>query len=228
MNAANAAASASIENLHTEVDATVNAVQEHLETVEPATAPETAPIAMRAKMLVVGMKYSTPGDPRQFNLDMIAVGGDKVQHGYPPDGSDEDNTFAHWSPSGSLSLSVVNPALFGKIKEGEKYYLDFTLANAAPAEVVPEPSSSSSSSSSSSAAPTPEGEILPASNPLTAADFPGGVMPTAPEPIIETPASSSSSSSSSLSVVAVEPPPVVSAEPVPAEAAPVGESAPAN
>jgi hypothetical protein len=47
---------------------------------------------------------------------------------YPQDGSDEDNTFAKFSPSGMLSLTVANPALIGRFAEGEVYYLDFTKA----------------------------------------------------------------------------------------------------
>jgi hypothetical protein len=46
---------------------------------------------------------------------------------YPADGSDENNTFAKWSPSGRLELSIVNPALSNKIKEGDVFYVDFTL-----------------------------------------------------------------------------------------------------
>lgn len=46
--------------------------------------------------------------------------------GYPPDGLDEDNTFAKFSPSGSLELTVCNPALLGKFNPGDTYYLDFT------------------------------------------------------------------------------------------------------
>lgn len=49
---------------------------------------------------------------------------------YPEDGSDEDNTFAKFSPTGELKLTVANPALFGKINPGEAYYLDFTPAEA--------------------------------------------------------------------------------------------------
>jgi hypothetical protein len=48
---------------------------------------------------------------------------------YPADGSDEDNTFAKFSPSGSLELWIGNPALAGKLKPGDTYYLDFTPAN---------------------------------------------------------------------------------------------------
>lgn len=53
----------------------------------------------------------------------------KMKIAYPSDGSDEDNTYAKFSPSGSLSLTVANPALVGKFAEGEKYYLDFTKAD---------------------------------------------------------------------------------------------------
>jgi hypothetical protein len=47
---------------------------------------------------------------------------------YPSDGSDENNTYARFSPSGMLSLTVANPALHGKFAEGEEYYIDFTKA----------------------------------------------------------------------------------------------------
>lgn len=48
---------------------------------------------------------------------------------YPDDGSDENNTYAKFSPSGSFSLTIANPALIGKFAEGEEYYVDFTKAN---------------------------------------------------------------------------------------------------
>lgn len=47
---------------------------------------------------------------------------------YPADGSDEDNTFAKFSPSASLEITVCNPALIGKFQPGETYYVDFTKA----------------------------------------------------------------------------------------------------
>ena len=34
---------------------------------------------------------------------------------YPADGSDENNTYAKFSPSGMLSLTVCNPALLGNL-----------------------------------------------------------------------------------------------------------------
>lgn len=48
--------------------------------------------------------------------------------GYPADGSDEDNTFALFSPSVCLDITITNPALIGKFEPGEKFYLDFTKA----------------------------------------------------------------------------------------------------
>lgn len=44
------------------------------------------------------------------------------------DGESEDNTFARYTPSGSLSLSITNPALLGQFKPGQKFYADFTPA----------------------------------------------------------------------------------------------------
>lgn len=48
---------------------------------------------------------------------------------YPADGSDEDNTFAKWSPSINLTIQVMNPALFGQFEPGQKMYVDFTPAD---------------------------------------------------------------------------------------------------
>lgn len=48
---------------------------------------------------------------------------------FDENGVSEDNTYAKYSPAGSLSLTVNNPALAGAFKVGEKYYLDFTIAD---------------------------------------------------------------------------------------------------
>jgi hypothetical protein len=47
---------------------------------------------------------------------------------YPADGSDEDNTYAKFSPSASCEISIANPALFGVFEPGAKFYVDFTEA----------------------------------------------------------------------------------------------------
>jgi hypothetical protein len=58
-------------------------------------------------------------------LEFHAVG---PKGSYPNDGSDEDNTYARYSPSAKLELTVQNPALLGKLNPGETYYVDFTPA----------------------------------------------------------------------------------------------------
>jgi hypothetical protein len=47
---------------------------------------------------------------------------------YPEDGSDEDNTFARWTPQADLSMSINNPNLIDKFEVGQKFYVDFTPA----------------------------------------------------------------------------------------------------
>lgn len=49
--------------------------------------------------------------------------------GYPADGSDEDNSFARWTPSVNLQMLVANPALFGQFEPGQKFYVDFSPAS---------------------------------------------------------------------------------------------------
>lgn len=75
---------------------------------------------MRAKMQVQKVDRFVGGD----RITMNAVAAKT----YPADGSDEDNTYAKFSPGGELSLTIANPALIGKIEPGQKYYLDFTPA----------------------------------------------------------------------------------------------------
>ena len=45
------------------------------------------------------------------------------------DGTKKDNTFHKWTPYGTMDITITNQDLFGKIKPGQKYYLDFTLSN---------------------------------------------------------------------------------------------------
>lgn len=64
--------------------------------------------------------------------DGKVVGERLVFHGvaksgaYPPDGHDEDNSFARWSPSVLFDMQVANPDLFGQFKPGDTFYVDFT------------------------------------------------------------------------------------------------------
>lgn len=87
---------------------------------------------MQVSAVVATTSETEPGKPAETTseeLTMFPVGGKAVQEGpYPDDGSDEDNTYAQWTPSGELKLTVCNPALFGKFAVGDKFFLDFTKA----------------------------------------------------------------------------------------------------
>ncbi|WP_223479269.1 hypothetical protein [Oricola indica] len=77
---------------------------------------------MRAKLRVAGVYKREDGSE---DLTFFAVAKNSA---YPEDGSDENNTYAKWSPSAEFKLHCCNPALYGQFKEGEEYYVDFTPA----------------------------------------------------------------------------------------------------
>lgn len=76
---------------------------------------------MRAKMRVATIEQFETSERLKFT----AVCKDGT---YPEDGSDEDNTYAKFSPHAELTITICNPALRGRFVVGEKYYLDFTKA----------------------------------------------------------------------------------------------------
>lgn len=78
---------------------------------------------MRAKMVVESVEHVSD---QHENLNFRAVG--KNDGPYPADGSDENNSFARWTPTANLSMSVTNPELIGKFEAGQQYYVDFTPA----------------------------------------------------------------------------------------------------
>ncbi|WP_159011763.1 hypothetical protein [Bradyrhizobium sp. S69] len=78
---------------------------------------------MRTKMQVNKVE-------RHPGIDVITCNAVCRSMSYPEDGSDEDNTYAKFSPNGALSLTIANPALVGKIEPGQKFYLDFVKATA--------------------------------------------------------------------------------------------------
>lgn len=79
--------------------------------------------AMRAKVKLNSIQPNMGSETLTFNP--VCKSG-----AYPDTGLDEDNSFAKYSPSGQLVLTVANPALLGKFKVGETYYVDFTLVEA--------------------------------------------------------------------------------------------------
>jgi len=80
-----------------------------------------ANVTMRAKMQV--NKVEQFAESETVYLNAVAA------KSYPADGSDEDNTYAKFSPSGKLELTIANPALRGKVQAGQKFYVDFTAAD---------------------------------------------------------------------------------------------------
>lgn len=77
---------------------------------------------MRAKMRVWSVDKGNGFESLKFSAVCR-------NEGYPSDGSDENNTFAKWTPSADLNILVNNPDLFDKFQVGQEFYLDFTEAN---------------------------------------------------------------------------------------------------
>ncbi len=75
---------------------------------------------MRAKMVIHQITQSPTTETLKF--------GAVSAKSYGEDGADEDNTYAKFSPSASLEITIANPALLGEFKAGDAYYVDFTPA----------------------------------------------------------------------------------------------------
>lgn len=101
---------------------------------------------MRAKLVVTEVKehLSGQGLPTPITCDGAVVMATPARvvlsesvkfravcksDGYGEDGMDENNTFAKFSPTADLSINICNPNLFGKLNEGDQFYVDFTKAN---------------------------------------------------------------------------------------------------
>ncbi|MDX2235298.1 MAG: hypothetical protein NW200_12440 [Hyphomonadaceae bacterium] len=78
---------------------------------------------MRAKVRVgaVTRTVNEAGEVCQEQVEFHAV----AATAYPADGSDEDNTYAKYSPSAKFSITIANPALFATYAPGQKFYVDF-------------------------------------------------------------------------------------------------------
>lgn len=78
---------------------------------------------MRAKMRVSNIEKLGEGETLHFSAVC-------KNDGYPADGSDENNSFARWTPTAELKMHVNNPALVGQFQIGQTFYVDFTEAPA--------------------------------------------------------------------------------------------------
>lgn len=79
-------------------------------------------INMRAKLRVGSVI------PQGSTAELLTFHGVAKSDGYPSDGSDENNTFAKFSPSAKFDILVANPALLGQFEPGDTFYVDFTPA----------------------------------------------------------------------------------------------------
>jgi hypothetical protein len=76
---------------------------------------------MRAKVQVRSVESHGTVDV----IKMVPVCGSEA---FGPNGESEDNTFARYTPSGAIELSITNPNLLGKFAPGDTFYVDFTPA----------------------------------------------------------------------------------------------------
>jgi hypothetical protein len=73
---------------------------------------------LRLKMLVNSVKtvHGSDGEPQQQELALSAVYSNK-------EGS-ANSQWSRWTPSASLTMTVSNPAAFGKVLPGQFVYVD--------------------------------------------------------------------------------------------------------
>jgi hypothetical protein len=76
---------------------------------------------MRAKFQIASVESFSLSEKVKFH----AVAKSST---YDENGSDEDNTYAKFSPMASCEILIANPALLGKFEPGQKFYVDFTPA----------------------------------------------------------------------------------------------------
>ena len=80
---------------------------------------------MRAKLRVGAVLPFPSGENGAVTQERVMFHGVAASR-YPEDGSDEDNTYAKFSPSASFDIMIANPALIGKFAVGDTFYVDFT------------------------------------------------------------------------------------------------------
>lgn len=83
---------------------------------------------MRAKMQVISANAADHDDQGNTTMEVVGFMAVCGTDPFGPNGESEDNTYARYTPNGTLSLSITNPELIGSFKYGQKYYLDFTPA----------------------------------------------------------------------------------------------------
>lgn len=93
---------------------------------------------MRAKMKISTIDRTNEGkEGDQYRSVIVRASAVAKDSAYPADGTDEDNSFARWSPSADLSITINNPNLFGKLAVGDTFYVDFHRAIPVPKDPAP-------------------------------------------------------------------------------------------
>lgn len=85
-------------------------------------------ITMRAKMRVSQIETFKGSDDRTIVGERLKLNAVAKKGSYPSDGTDEDNSFARWTPSAEMTISIQNPELFGKFSIDQAFYIDFSEA----------------------------------------------------------------------------------------------------
>lgn len=82
---------------------------------------------MRAKVRVGSVIPMFDGEGK-VNNEQLYFHGVAKSGLYPADGSDEDNSFAKFTPSVMFQMTIANPALIGSFTAGDTFYVDFIPA----------------------------------------------------------------------------------------------------
>lgn len=94
----------------------VAVIPEHQSEENPAMP------TMRAKVSVTDI--TKPYDGAEEVKFVPVVSGES----FGPNGESENNTYARYTPSGDIKLTITNPELHGKFTRGQEFYVDFTEA----------------------------------------------------------------------------------------------------
>ena len=76
---------------------------------------------MKAKFKLDSIRKTEYGE--EFDLSVV------VPDKFDETGKSDDNTFARWTPTGHINFLVTNPALFNVYQPGQKFYVNFSLAD---------------------------------------------------------------------------------------------------
>ena len=79
---------------------------------------------MRAKVRVGSVVQFTNINDEVSSENITFYGVSKPR--YDDDGLDDDNTYAKFSPTLRIDITIQNPNLFGKYEIDQQYYIDFT------------------------------------------------------------------------------------------------------